>query len=629
MGAVSSGLLLACALGTACAQEMRPPRVVQLNVDWEAARSALATNASATTGSASPVASNNDAAVKPSSVAQSGVPVLLPVALRIAPPRSAEAEQPPATDKASEIEPRLTFLMMGPSGYDAAFAVRPAGAEREVGILISGTSLLYEIDDPKLLVDEPVKDKDLAAQFPGMRRIFLEHHLRYVFERFGVAYVISTECYDGPSRGRRLSCISADQLLTSFAKALRFVGGAPRPAGQPPATVERPQGSSPTFTYVSPGRLLPNTGYRGRNGTPDYTIYAKIRFPLAAAPAYANSQSFLNWGDCDSTGRSSIVRAKGASYSCRVNGRPLVFDESAAENRSYPWRDNFCEHRSFLVGQCAGGHGHQGQDIRAATCKLRNAGGDRCLPYQDDVVAVRDGMILRAPGRELTYLFVNAPGEHIRFRYLHMNPAMLDASGVLNGRSVRESEVLGKVGTFDRREFGTTYHLHFDTQVLTRHGWTFVNPYMTLVAAYERLIGGRGREIPEEALPEPALATVGVPHAVTEAQVPPETGSPRRGHAKVDSEDNDRRTGNGASRGISENLKIANLPRAESLSFRRGERSGAARESRRPRAKPARAIRPMDHRVPAEGRRARRFGSDLHARDERAKARHSSLRTRR
>jgi hypothetical protein len=32
-------------------------------------------------------------------------------------------------------------------------------------------------------------------------------------------------------------------------------------------------------------------------------------------------------------------------------------------------------------------------------------------------------------------------------------------------------------------------------QVPTRLGWVFVNPYMTLVLAYERLIGARGTEI--------------------------------------------------------------------------------------------------------------------------------------
>jgi hypothetical protein len=37
--------------------------------------------------------------------------------------------------------------------------------------------------------------------------------------------------------------------------------------------------------------------------------------------------------------------------------------------------------------------------------------------------------------------------------------------------------------------------MHFNEQVFTRDGWVFVNPYMTLVAAYERLIGGRGRVV--------------------------------------------------------------------------------------------------------------------------------------
>ena len=32
-------------------------------------------------------------------------------------------------------------------------------------------------------------------------------------------------------------------------------------------------------------------------------------------------------------------------------------------------------------------------------------------------------------------------------------------------------------------------------QVPTRHGWVFVNPYMTLVASYERLLGARGEQI--------------------------------------------------------------------------------------------------------------------------------------
>jgi hypothetical protein len=45
------------------------------------------------------------------------------------------------------------------------------------------------------------------------------------------------------------------------------------------------------------------------------------------------------------------------------------------------------------------------------------------------------------------------------------------------------------------KEAGTSYHVHFDVQVPTKVGWVFVNPYMTLVAAYERLIGERGSEL--------------------------------------------------------------------------------------------------------------------------------------
>jgi hypothetical protein len=55
---------------------------------------------------------------------------------------------------------------------------------------------------------------------------------------------------------------------------------------------------------------------------------------------------------------------------------------------------------------------------------------------------------------------------------------------------------------------GTSRHLHVDVQVFTRDGWLWVNPYVTLVSAYERLIGGRGREIGTEPAASPAIAHV-------------------------------------------------------------------------------------------------------------------------
>ena len=237
----------------------------------------------------------------------------------------------------------------------------------------------------------------------------------------------------------------------------------------------------------------------------------------------------MPWGDCYRTGHSGRLGRKGAGYSCKVNGLPLVFDESAAVNFTYPWRDNFCEQRDFLVGQCPGGYGHQGEDIRPSKCTLNNAEADRCLPYQDYVAAVADGTIRRMPGYLGAYIVVNTANEHVRFRYLHMNPKMMDADGLLNGRQVSEGEIIGKVATWGDFENGTSYHLHFNIQVFTSIGWVWVNPYMTLVAAYERLIGGRGTEIKpgEPAPPVPVkLPVILHPTPPGEAAAAPPAAAP-------------------------------------------------------------------------------------------------------
>jgi hypothetical protein len=78
---------------------------------------------------------------------------------------------------------------------------------------------------------------------------------------------------------------------------------------------------------------------------------------------------------------------------------------------------------------------------------------------------------------------------------MHMNPSAMDADGILNGRRVAEGERIGVVSNYLDFPNGTSYHLHFDIQVFTRDGWIWVNPYTTLISAYERLIRGRGREV--------------------------------------------------------------------------------------------------------------------------------------
>src|SRR5262249_60933960 len=112
----------------------------------------------------------------------------------------------------------------------------------------------------------------------------------------------------------------------------------------------------------------------------------------------------------------------------------------------------------------------QGQDIRRASGTQRTKGATRWEPYQHDVVAVRDGAVLRAPSQEALQIVVNASNERVRFRYLHMLPRQFNADGMVSGRLVHEGEVIGKVGNFFRRERATTYHLHFDMQVPTKYG---------------------------------------------------------------------------------------------------------------------------------------------------------------
>ena len=138
-------------------------------------------------------------------------------------------------------------------------------------------------------------------------------------------------------------------------------------------------------------------------------------------------------------------------------------------------------------------------------------------------------MILRARRQQAVFLFVNTANAHVRVRYMHMNPHQLDDAGMLSGRRVREGEVIGKVGNFNSHEHGTTYHLHFDMQVPTRIGWLFVNPYMTLVASYEHLIGARGTEIkPGDPVPPIAGVTPVVEHGHYVPPVIPVPPGPRR-----------------------------------------------------------------------------------------------------
>ena len=380
----------------------------------------------------------------------------------------------------------VDFFDAGPAGYDAVFSLEPGAGEglpprtfvRPVEVQITGSLLSYDLSDPQGGKGEPVKA--LAAQYPDMRRFIREGYVRYAFTRFGVPYVVSIQCLDSAPRPRRLACREAYPVAERFLKALRIVGGLPtqRHADIASATAPRPSEQSPDFIYRPVGDIV-SSSVRRQIGYADPNAYSQIRFPLEA-PALVHSQ----W-----------------------HGRSHGGDRLDPRAPPHPWRDSFCEARSsFNVGQCPSGFGHQGQDLRPRTCLDPGDGTKTCDPKQQPIFAVRDGVLIRAPGQQAATLQINGRNEHIRFRYMHMNPSSMDADGVLNGRMVAEGEKIGVVSNFLDHPNGTSRHLHFDVQVFTRDGWIWVNPYVTLISAYERLIRGRGRETGPEIAATPTLA---------------------------------------------------------------------------------------------------------------------------
>jgi len=423
-------------------------------------------------------------------IGRSPVPVLLPfdtAAFLAAGPNGAPAG-PLVTHYQADFRP-VDLFDAGPAGYDAIFSLEPGAGDgtrtfaRPVEVQITGSILVYDIKDPLGGKGEAVKA--LAPQFPDLRRFIREGYVRYAFTRFGVPYVVSIQCLDSTPRARRLACREAYPVAERFLKALHVAGGLPSRTRMdiPSAAAERPVERSPDFSYRPVGDIIANSGHRKQGGRADFTAFSQIRFPLEKAPAFVHSQEFRNR---------------------RSSDRPI--DELAGSNTSYPWQDNFCEARSFNVGQCPSGFGHQGEDIRPAQCPPVSEGGERCDPRQQAVVAVRDGTVIRSPKQQAATLQINSRTEHIRFRYMHMNPAAMDADGVLNGRAVDEGEKIGVVSNYLDHPNGTSRHLHFDVQVFTRDGWLWVNPYVTLVSAYERLIRGRGRVIGPEIAAAPDVA---------------------------------------------------------------------------------------------------------------------------
>ncbi len=229
------------------------------------------------------------------------------------------------------------FFLTGPTGYDATFALRPGevsglddiGFREPVVVQISGFNMLYQLPAARgAKIQQP---GEIDEEFPGIRRQILEHTLRYSFERYGVPYLVSIQCFDSAQRRTRLSCRNAERIATRFLRALRLAGGNPaaESASSPPAPLARPETESKVFTYHPVGKLIPGTGMRAPLGDVDNTVYARIRFPAAEAPAYVSTQVFRRRDKStarpfgDRTGARHLSLARQFLRAARLPGRAM------------------------------------------------------------------------------------------------------------------------------------------------------------------------------------------------------------------------------------------------------------------------------------------------------------------
>ena len=204
--------------------------------------------------------------------------------------------------------------------------------------------------------------------------------------------------------------------------------------------------ASADFSFKPAGDLINGSG----SGRTDDKVYVPgMRFPFESAPAFLNSQV---WGH--------------GGYKGPGGG------QCDAENYSYPWRDNYCESRSWSMPLCPSGKGHQGQDMRPATCQKS----------KHWTVASVDGRITNI-GK---YSVSLTRSDGTRFRYLHVDMRKLP---VKTGQTVKKGDRIGLTSN----DFGgtpTTIHLHYDIrQNVSGLGNVYVSPYMSLVESYKVLIG--------------------------------------------------------------------------------------------------------------------------------------------
>ena len=206
-------ILASLVCGPLAAREFESPIIALSEVDWDAAAASLLDRAAKPPAEAF-ARLNAVTGKRFAGIDKSSVPVLLPFDVdaygkdvaagkcrrdRLRTNISGRSVRPSFS---CPVRPAMT-QRSSTEGFDTHFS-------KPIVVEITGAAFVYALDGPSHIEKELPPAKEIADAFPGIRHILSEAHLRYAFERFGVPYVVSIQCYDQPARRWRLSCTEAE-----------------------------------------------------------------------------------------------------------------------------------------------------------------------------------------------------------------------------------------------------------------------------------------------------------------------------------------------------------------------------------------------------------------------------------
>ena len=432
-------------------------------------------------------------------IGRSPVPVLLP--FDTAAFLDARANGAPASLSLSRYQADfrpVDLFDAGQAGYDAVFSLEPGAGDgmpqrtfaKPVEVQITGSILTYDINDPLGGKGEPVKT--LQAQFPDLRRFIREGYVRYAFTRFGVPYVVSIQCLDSVPRERRLACREAYPVAERFLKALRIAGGQP----------SRRAHGYPVRHRRAPGRAgRPNSAIvRSATSSPTAAIASRAAAPTRPPIRKSDFRSKKR--------RPSSVRNRSASATRSINRiRPAIPGGTISAKPAVSRSAN-APAALAIRARTSGPAPCSAAATTSRSLRSQAAGGCRRPRWRRDPLAEAAGGDAADQHRQRA---------HPVSLHAHEPVAPWTPTDCSTAAVSQEGEKIGVVSNYLDHPNGTTRHLHFDVQVFTRDGWLWVNPYVTLISAYERLIRGRGREIGPEIAASPAVA-----HALPEDVIRPD-----------------------------------------------------------------------------------------------------------